>query len=225
MLEVLRTRVLSEEAMASASDADLEQNLRDLRFINRWTGARRKLRSILGEHFVSTEAFSFLDVGAASGDIAHNVREAFPNSRTIVLDLDPRNLRLAPEPKLSGDAFHIPLRDDSCDVAHCSLFLHHFSSQDCARILAEMYRVARKLVIVQDLHRHPIAYRFLPWTKSLFLWHPLTIDDGMLSVAAGWKKDELFEILQATRLAEQSRIQWHFPSFRYFIAISKREFH
>jgi SAM-dependent methyltransferase len=225
MLKVLRTRVLSEEAMASASDADLEENLRDLRFINRWTGARRKLRSILREHFDSQDSFSFLDIGAASGDIARNVRSAFPHTRTLVLDLDPRNLRLAPPPKLAGDAFRLPLRDGACDVVHCSLFLHHFTNNDCARILAEMYRVASKLVIVQDLHRHPIAYRFLPWTKALFSWHPITVDDGMLSVAAAWRKDELFEILRATRLDKQSRVQWHFPSFRYFIAISKSEIH
>ncbi len=225
MLKVLRTRVLSEEAMASASDADLEQNLRDLRFINRWTGARRKLRSILRERFDTHDAFSFLDIGGASGDIAHNVLGAFSNARTLVLDLDPRNLRLAPQPKLSGDAFKLPLRDNSCDVTHCSLFLHHFSEEDCARILMEMYRVARKLVIVQDLHRHHIAHRFLPWTKYLFSWHPITVDDGKLSVAAAWTKDELFEILRAIRLDRQSRIQWHFPSFRYFIAISKPEIH
>lgn len=211
--------------MASASEAALEENLRDLRFINRWTGARRKLRSMLGDYFQREESFTFLDVGAASGDIAQNVHGAFPNARTFALDLDPRNLRLAPHPKIAGDAFHIPLRDNSCDVAHCSLFLHHFSDKDCERILAEMYRVARKLVIVQDLHRHPIAYRFLPWTKSIFSWHPLTIDDGMLSVAAAWRRDELFEILRAIRLDRQSRIQWHFPSFRYFIAIAKCEIH
>jgi hypothetical protein len=216
---------LSEEAMASASDADLEQNLRDLRFINRWTGARRKLRSILSEHFQPVDTFSFLDVGAASGDIAENVRAAFPNSRTRVLDLDPRNLRLAPPPKLAGDAFHLPLRDNSCDVTHCSLFLHHFSDRDCARIVREMYRVARKLVVIQDLHRHPIAYRFLPWTRHVFSWHPITVDDGMLSVAAAWRKNELISILEATRLATQSKIQWHFPSFRYFIAIQKPESH
>lgn len=225
MLKVLRTRVLSEEAMASASDADLEQNLRDLRFINRWTGARRKLRSLLGEHFQKDDAFSFLDVGAASGDLAENVRTEFPHAKTLVLDLDPRNLRLAPQPKIAGDAFRLPFRDNSCDVAHCSLFLHHFSDQDCASIILEMHRVARKLVVVQDLHRHPISYRFLPWTKPLFSWHPITIDDGMLSVAAAWRKDELIAILEATRLAKQSRVQWHFPSFRYFIAIAKPKSH
>ncbi len=225
MLKVLRTRVLSEESMASASDADLEWNLKDLRFINRWTGARRKLRALLRDRFHTGEAFSFLDVGAASGDIVSNVRHAFPASRTLALDLDPRNLRSAPQPKLAADAFRLPLRDNSVDVAHCSLFLHHFSDQQCAALVAEMHRVARRLVVVQDLHRHAIAYRFLPWTRFLFGWHPLTVDDGMLSVAAGWKRRELESILEAIRVAKQSRVEWHFPSFRYFIAISKGEVH
>lgn len=225
MLVVLRTRVLSEEEMASASDADLERNLRDLRFINRWTGAQRKLRSLLHQHFTPQDAFSFLDVGAASGDIVENVTQSFPHARTIALDIDARNLRLAPPPKLAADAFRLPLRDQACDVSHCSLFLHHFTNADCARILAEMHRVARRLVIIQDLHRHPIPYRFLSVTQPLFGWHRITVQDGALSVAAAWRKHELFEILQSIRLAAHSQIHWHFPSFRFFIAIGKSHLH
>jgi ubiquinone/menaquinone biosynthesis C-methylase UbiE len=225
MLKILQTRQLSEEAMAYAPDFDLARNLQDLRFINRWTGARRKLRSMLGEYFDPSEAFRFLDVGGASGDIPANLKEHFPAVRTLVLDLNPRNLRRAAPPKLAADAFRLPLRDASCDVAHCSLFLHHFTNEQCVEILLEMYRVAKRLILIQDLHRHPIAHSFLPATRHIFRWHPLTVDDGTLSVAAGWQREELKDVLQGARMLEMSRITWHFPSFRYFIAIEKTKSH
>jgi ubiquinone/menaquinone biosynthesis C-methylase UbiE len=217
----LKYRQLSEEAMASASDADLVQNLADLRRINLWTGARAKLRQVLRKHCPRHSAFTLLDIGGASGDMALDMARHFPSARTITLDLEARNLRAAPAPKLVGDAFHLPFADNSCDVVHCALFLHHFSDAQCVELLREMHRVARRLVLAQDLHRHWIAYSFLPLTRPLLRWHQLTVDDGKLSVAAGWRRAELESILRQAGMAEGSSVEWHFPSFRYFIAKKK----
>jgi hypothetical protein len=84
-----------------------------------------------------------------------------------------------------------------------------------------MYRVASKLVLVQDLHRHWISYYFLPLTRFLFQWNKITVEDGMKSVAAGWRRTELESVLSIAGLLSRSKIRWHFPSFRYFIAILK----
>jgi SAM-dependent methyltransferase len=220
-MKFLKYRQLSEEAMAQASDADLVQNLADLRRINRWTGARAKLRQLLRKHYSADAAFTLLDIGGASGDMALDLARSFPAARTITLDLEARNLRAAPAPKLVADAFRLPFADSSCDVVHCSLFLHHFSNEQCVALLREMHRVARRLVLVQDLHRHWIAHQFLPLTRPLLRWHQLTVDDGMLSVAAAWRREELETLLKEAGLREKSSIEWHFPSFRYFIAVPK----
>lgn len=218
-----KERVREEELLDQASDEIAERNLADIARINSWTGASGEMCRQLGRTFKQQDAFSFLDVGCASGDLARAVQRRFPQSLTICLDLMGRNLNRAPVPKLQGNVFQLPFRDSSVDVLHCSLFLHHFSEEECVSILHEMRRVAKKLVLVQDLHRHPVSYYFLPMTKLLLRWEDITVSDGMKSVAAGWRKPEIEALLQSAGCAESSRIQWHFPSFRYFIAIKTHQ--
>jgi SAM-dependent methyltransferase len=216
-----RTRTLAAELLDHAAPEEAQRNLANLRRLNRWTGAGLELRRQLRQHFAPAEAFRFLDIGAASGDMSLGVGEAFANSVRVSLDLSFEHLRHAEFPKVAADAFHLPFADGSFDVVHCSLFLHHFSDVEVEALLREMYRVARRLVLAQDLHRHMLAYYFLPATAWLFGWDRLMLHDGPVSVAAGWKRAELERLLESVGLAQRARVRWHFPSFRYFIAIQK----
>lgn len=208
--------------MDSASDADLALNLKDIARINLWTGARGRLLRELGQRFNKTETFRFLDVGAASGDIATAIQENFPQAATICLDLQHRNLTEAPKPSVQADAFRLPFPDGAFEVVHCSLFLHHFTTEQAAELIAEMRRVSSRLVLIQDLHRHWLSYYFLPATQWCFRWHQLTVSDGMKSVQAGWTRHELEELLEGLDLLRFSAVRLHFPSFRFFIAIQRK---
>lgn len=215
----VQERILEQEMLDSASDEEAARNLRDITRINAITGARREMLRQIGQYFAPKQSFRFLDVGAASGDFARAISARFKQSRPFCLDLQFRNLKLAPQHKVQADAFRLPFPDGAFDIVHCSLFLHHFDSSETKLLLAEMNRVASKLVLVQDLHRHWISYYFLPFTRFLFRWNKITVEDGMKSVAAGWRRKELESILFQCGLLGRSKIQWHFPSFRYFIAI------
>jgi ubiquinone/menaquinone biosynthesis C-methylase UbiE len=215
----VQERIIEPEILDSAGDEEAARNLKDITRINTWTGARRELIHQLRQRYNRHSTFCFLDVGAASGDLAKAVRKSFPNVQVHCLDLLHRNLNLAPEGKVQGDAFRLPFRDHSVDVVHCSLFLHHFPNAQAAELTAEMTRVSRQLVLIQDLHRHWISYYFLPATSWCFGWNDITVSDGMKSVAAGWRRPELENLLKELNLQDRSRIRWHFPSFRFFIAI------
>ena len=206
--------------MDSVPDDVAAINLADLARINRFTGARRHLITSLRRRFASTDSFRFLDVGAASGDLARAVKSAFPNAKVFCLDLQFRNLRAAPAPQLQADAFALPFGNHSFDVVHASLFLHHFDDSAAGRLIVEMHRLSSALLLIQDLHRHWLAYYFLPVTAPIFGWHPVTVGDGMKSVAAGWRRHELEALLSPLGLLSRAKITWHFPSFRYFIAIT-----
>jgi ubiquinone/menaquinone biosynthesis C-methylase UbiE len=215
----VQVRTIEPEMMDSASDADLVLNLRDIARINFWTGARRRLLWELRQWFGDGEDFRFLDVGAASGDVAEAIRKGFPRAGTVCLDLQYRNLASAPQPRVQADAFRLPFPDGAFEVVHCSLFLHHFSTKEAEQLIAEMHRVSSRLVLIQDLHRHWLSYYFLPLTQWCFRWQAITVSDGMKSVQAGWKRRELEKMLERLDLLRVSAVQWHFPSFRYFIAI------
>jgi SAM-dependent methyltransferase len=216
-----RTRALAPELLDQASPEEAQRNLANLRRLNRWTGACGELQRQLRRHFAPQDRFRFLDIGAASGDMSRSVRQEFAQSVCVSLDLAPEHLRHAGAPKVAADAFRLPFADGSFDVVHCSLFLHHFSEADVELLLGEMNRVSRRLVLAQDLHRHILAYYFLPATAWLFGWDRLMLHDGPVSVAAGWRRAELVGLLERLGLAKRARIRWHFPSFRYFIAIEK----
>ncbi len=215
----VQERILEQEMLDSASDQEAARNLRDITRINAITGAKREILRQIGQYFAANDKFRFLDVGAASGDFAKAVSRHFKQSSPFCLDLQFRNLKLAPQQKVQADAFRLPFPDGSFDIVHCSLFLHHFDSSDTKLLLNEMNRVASKLVLIQDLHRHWISYYFLPFTQFFFRWNKITVEDGMKSVAAGWRRNELESILFHCGLLKHSKIRWHFPSFRYFIAI------
>lgn len=215
----VQKRLIEPEILDLASDAEAVRNLQDIARINSLTGAKTELLRQLRRRQKQGRDFTFLDVGAASGDLGAAVRSEFSLARVICLDLMLRNLAGAAHPKLQADAFKLPFADSSIDIVHCSLFLHHFPQLQVQKLIAEMHRVARTTVLIQDLHRHPISYYFLPITSRLFGWHPITVSDGMKSVAAGWRRSELEQMLNDLNLLDRSVISWHFPSFRYFIAI------
>lgn len=216
-----RTRALAPELLDQASPEEAQRNLANLRRLNHWTGACAELKRQLRRHFSPQHHLRFLDIGAASGDMSRSVGQEFGDSFRVSLDLSAEHLRHAETPKVAADAFRLPFADGSFDVVHCSLFLHHFSEAEAEALLREMDRVSRRLVLAQDLHRHILAYYFLPATAWLFGWDRLMLHDGPVSVAAGWRRAELEALLQNIGLAKMARIDWHFPSFRYFIAIQK----
>lgn len=206
-------RRIEPELLDTANDADAARNLADIAFLNRWFGGHAVLEDLLRETVDEGEAFHLLDVGAASGDVARLVTRRYPLAHVYSLDLLARNLKAAPHPKLAADAFALPFADRAFDFTHCSLFLHHFREEQIVRLLREMARCARRGVLVNDLERHPVAYRFLPWTRWLFRWHPVTMHDGPVSVAAGFERRELQALAELAGL-ERIEARTHIPWFR-----------
>ena len=82
------------------------------------------------------ESFSVLDVGAASGDMGAAMRRSFPKARVTSLDYKMIHLAEAAEPKVAGDAFHLPFRPASFDFVFSSLFLHHFTNERVVDLFA-----------------------------------------------------------------------------------------
>src|SRR5207253_6736998 len=96
---------------------------------------------------------------------------------------------------------------------HCSLFLHHFHNEQVIELLKNFGAIARRAIIVTDLERNPLPYYFLPLTKWLFGWDPITLHDGSISVEAAFHADELKQLASDAGLADP-RVSVHRPAFR-----------
>lgn len=114
---------------------------------------------------------------------------------------------------MAGDVFHLPFAERSFDVVCANLFLHHFTDEQIVEMLRSMTRLARRGVIVIDLERQWFARAFLPATRRVFRWHPVTLHDAALSVDAAFKPGELRHLANCAGLANAA-IRRHIPWFR-----------
>ena len=175
-------------------------SLRDLERVNLYLGGYLVLRGMFSRLVRSGESFSVLDVGAASGDMGAAILRKFPSARVTSLDYKSNHLAQAADPKLVADAFHLPFRPASFDFVFSSLFLHHFTNDQVVELFVSFRSIARRAVLAIDLERGPLAYYFLPSTRWLFGWQPITIHDGQISVQAAFKKEELLALARRAGL-------------------------
>jgi SAM-dependent methyltransferase len=126
------------------------------------------------------------------------------------LDYKADHLAQAADPRVVADAFQLPFRPASFDYVFSSLFLHHFTNDQVAALLRSFRSVARRAVLAIDLERGPLAFHFLPSTRWLFGWHDITVNDGQISVAAAFKKDELLALAASAGLSS-ARVRVHRP--------------
>lgn len=215
-------RVIRPEQLDSAPPDAAAASLADLIRINEVLGGHRLLRRLLADEVRVGEAFSFLDVGAASGDMGAVVRQDYPQARVTSLDLHEFHLRRATPPRVVADAFRLPFAASSFDFVFCSLFLHHFTDEQVRTLLAGFYRVARRAILITDLERHPLAYYFIPATRWIFGWSPITLNDAPISVEAAFLPEELERLARAAGVTEPL-VRRHRPAFRLSLVGRKTE--
>ena len=214
-----RGRIIRPEWLDEESPESAAPSLRDLILINRLLGGHEVLRKTMLDLVSPDRAFTFLDVGAASGDMGRALREKYPLAKVTSLDYRLNHLKKAEAPKVCADAFQLPFSDAAFDFTHCSLFLHHFPNDKIVQLLREFARVARHAVVVTDLERNSLAYYFLPATRWLFGWNRITLHDGPISVEAAFHVDELEQLGRAAGL-QNIRVARYRPAFRLSMVAS-----
>jgi SAM-dependent methyltransferase len=218
----------------AVNDDRLRLALRDLRRINRLLGGYRATDAVLDPVLRRQPSLRVLDVGTGSGDYpVHFVRRGAQRRmhvEAVGVDLNPvtvghgrawldRALSPAQRRRASieiADALALPYPDDAFDVAHAALFLHHFHGAEAVQLLREMNRVSRLGVVVNDLHRHPLAYVGI-WVLSRLLGlAPMVQHDGPISVARGFRRADLQDLAAAAGLAGAT-VRWHW-AFRWTLS-------
>lgn len=181
---------------------EFDEAYRELARVNRWLGGIRAI-----ERFLPADNLLILDVGAGACDVGEFISRR--GHRVIVLDRNPEGLKLAKRSSaVTADAMEMPFPNETFDVVMASLFFHHLSDEDCIRVLESMWRMARRLVLVNDLHRHPIAYSSIrtlaAFSKSVMFRH-----DAPASVLRAFTPEELLTI--ASRAGIPARVHRSFP--------------
>jgi SAM-dependent methyltransferase len=204
--------------------------LDDLARINRWLGGVALSRSALvrlmtGRHGgpgrgpLHGRRLRLLDVGTGGGELPAALldwaRGHGIDLRIEAIDDRPETIALARERQRDreglslkvADARALPYRDASFDVAHSSLFAHHFDPPELRIVLSELRRVSRRAVVVNDLHRArrwQVLARFL---TPLVTRNPITRHDAPLSALRAYRPEELAQLCGQVGLVEAARIR------------------
>lgn len=204
----------------------LRDTLDKLENINRWLGGNKVsvngLKSILKNQSKEKE-ITILDVGCGHGDILRDVakfgRKHNYKFKLIGVDANPTAIEYANElsvdfPELSfetQDIFSDDFKNRKYDVLLATLFFHHFKEPQLISFLESSLKSAGIGVVVNDLHRHKLAY-YLFMLLSIFISNKMIINDGLISVLRGFKRKDLVGL--SKELNVKPRISWKW-AFRY----------
>jgi ubiquinone/menaquinone biosynthesis C-methylase UbiE len=183
------------------SPAEVAASFVDLKHINDWFGGTRTAIELLGR--VATEAnrrrLTLLEVGSGAGDVPLAAQNALAQ-RAIELHVSLLDRMFSHLPAngttaVSGDALHLPFRDNAFDVVSSSLFAHHLQPDELQLFAREALRVCSRAVLINDLIRSPLhlalVYAALPLFRSPITWH-----DAPASVRRAYTRKEMSKMLK-----------------------------
>lgn len=205
---------------------DIRQNMAELDFINTW----------LGGHGISIRGFQQLiqnkknitlcEIGCGGGDnlvaIAKWCIKKNITVQCIGIDIKKECIDVAKlQPLLQNNAQWL-----NCDyveakfitkpdIIFSSLFCHHFSNEELISQFQWMQQNCTLGFFINDLQRNTIAYHLIKMLSRLFSRSYLVKHDAPLSVARGFHKTELINLLQKAGMhnSDVSR-KW---AFRYLL--------
>ena len=179
-----------------------------LEIINRFLGGNsvtiNGLKNLL-KNQSKNKTITIVDLGCGNGDILRDVakfgRKNNYSFNLIGIDANLAAIEYAKElskeySELSFKTIDILSEDfkkQSYDVVLCTLFLHHFKNEELISFLKTTTNKATIGVVVNDLHRHKLAY-YLFKLIGFFIKNKMVRQDGLTSVLRAFKREDLENI-------------------------------
>ncbi len=213
---------------------EMQNLLRDLKTVNKWLGGNaitlKGIDKLLREHDRS-KTLTVMDIGCGDGEMLRQCTDYLHRKgyqvRGVGIDFNENILHYARSQSKKYknitfekiDVFYEPNLIPNCDIALCTLFLHHFSEEEIIRLLKVLLPKVHKGLVINDLHRNRMAFNLFKLVSLLFLKTSTAYHDGLVSIARGFKKYEL-AAMQRQLPNQNSEIGWKW-AFRFQWLIHK----
>lgn len=211
---------------------DIRKNMLELEFINSNLGGHtitiNGIRQIMKGHLLANAnmPFSICEIGCGGGDnLAVICKWAKTNQIEITctgIDINPECIQFA----VKRNAAY-PIRFVCADyrnglpaetrpsIIFSSLFCHHFQDAELVEMVKWMKQNAATGFMINDLHRHPVAYYSIKFLTRIFSRSYLVKNDAPLSVLRGFKKSEWLKIFESAGI-DKFTIKWMW-AFRHML--------
>lgn len=206
--------------------AELGVLLSDLQRVNTLLGGNKITCNgiaLLLEDKDPSVLITIIDIGCGDGahlrTVARYGEKHNYNFKLIGVDANPHILAEAKKrskafPEITYhrvDVFKLNESELTFDIAICTLFLHHFKSNDIEVLVQSISDKAKVGIVINDLHRSWVAFWSFKLFSNLFLRSSIAKHDGLVSVARGFKKEEWKKILStATHVTSSIKWKWAF---------------
>jgi ubiquinone/menaquinone biosynthesis C-methylase UbiE len=211
----LRRRARDPELLdAGVEEDEAARSLGDLRWVNRWLGGRRALVAAVLRLLPGPGGRpSLLDVGCGSADLPA-LLVASTGGRLLAVGADAKIVHLRQAPpivrRVVADVRALPFAPSTFDVVTASLFLHHFDDEEVPAVLASLFRLCRRALVVNDLHRARVPYAFARLVFPFVFRSPVSVADGLVSIRRAFRPKELEKAFAAAGIGAV-RIRRSFP--------------
>ncbi len=210
----------------------VDQTLHELDIINKFLGGNQITINGIKSLFngVFPENFSIADLGCGSGEMLATVHKwALKNKikpNLMGIDANRNVIRYAEQKHgelgiefIARNIFEPLFAKRRFDIILATLFTHHFTNNQLVFLIQQWYQQVSTGIIINDLHRHALAYKSIGLLTKAFSKSNMVIEDAPLSVARGFLKSDWKEILEGAGIKNYS-LKWRW-AFRWELIIFK----
>ena len=216
---------------------DLKQNLRELKFINKWLGGNdvtfSGLEQALKNNPLDSSTIKIADLGCGGGDILALIakwgrRKKVALSLTgidaneFIINYAKQNTAAYPEIQYEkANVFSEEFSRMKFDIVNCTLFCHHLDDESLVKLFAQLKNQINIAIVINDLHRYWFAYYSINWLTKIFSRSYMVKNDAKLSVLRGFSRKELETVIRKSGFLNFS-IRWKW-AFRWEVLMYRSE--
>jgi len=199
--------------------------------VGRWLGGDRATLAAIAQQFPHPK--TILDVGCGGGFFAIKIAENYPQAKVTGIDTNPdavafarrllQQLSYSPSNVFFEARNQPQLREPQglYDIILATLVCHHMKDDVLVAFLKQAFSLANQGIIINDLHRHPVAFAAFKGLAPIFFRNRIVQHDGPLSIRRAFTRNDWESYLNAAEIPKKCyHIDWRW-AFRWIVTIKK----